>query len=625
MPFVSGPVSAVPRRSRFASIQLASPLSRFLASLWIWVASCALAVEPETPDQEFLARLLDRSGGAPLAMLAIPDLRRASKVLPATRLGRTVFDPQYEAGRTALLGMLAGEAGLDAEAFWRVLQAHAGGPAVVVLTAPKPAPEVQALQVSLLVLARDRVGAEAIAQAWESLATRKSSPVAGWRFQALCADDLAKAAAPSEWARSAAPRGGLLRLALRPREWQALQGVPERPEGGAAELKDPERTTHKPDASLLIVGLRLLRAWPLADVERAVLDVESDGENFTEQLRLEFREGAASTFARLLLAMRAQPQPWKGLASALPGGHDVSFLAQAEPAKLVELLPVALQVLERKLRGKQWTRKFGEDEEAQAPERYRFFTGGLTGTFGLSARPSLTGEVRTTLAAALSGQEVEGVRAALTLGLEALGGTFQTQERAPRIGRHAPLAATFQGRSFLPAPVIGLSDGWCWLCSNTGSYGDLTAAFASGKTLAAEDASEKGSETGSGTPPSALRLRVNLNSMVPMLYAAWILSEQGPRIGTWKVPDELLHPKDLVTKGLGILGVDLAREGNLVSASARGPAPGGALWVVGWIGDMAAAMDELSQRRATAVRKKLEELDGPAPEAAPVAAPEERQ
>src|SRR5207237_1159860 len=140
----------------------------------------------------------------------------------------------------------------------------------------------------------------------------------------------------------------------------------------------------------------------------------------------------------------------------------------------------------------------------------------------------------------------------------------------------------FHGRGQFASPVIGLSNGWAWLCSSSIAYQELTDAFKSGKTLgshgkkptgAAAKAAANGevqtatpdivSSSEEWTDADARRVEVNLDRVAKLGYAAWLLSNgnEAPVIGGYKVPNELLPSPQVFARTLGRLRASASRRG----------------------------------------------------------------
>lgn len=552
----------------------------------------APSAEPRTlsPEQQALARLFQRAGAEPLLAVAAPAFERLPEALATSELGQLYYDPSYEKGRAEWQRLLDRTAGAPVAPLWQVLRERLKGPALIAVLPGRNEGGVSApFELRLLLVAADAEAAKAVEAAWPRVAPDAGSLLSVLRLDVATPEALAAAEPPPPWAEACARAGGLLRLAARPRELaQALDALAR--EEAAGDETPP-------------AWLAAAREIAQAEIARIAWDLDVQGKRFAETLRLEPGAESKGSFHRLLAALRDDPQPWQHLLAALPAGHDVWLLAQGVPAALGEDLLAALQDLEGVLRGKKWRRTEGQEEAARDPKRFDFFTQTFTGTLGIAASPSVTGEVRLAAAFPTGGAKVEDVRERLRAGLAAAGADFQTQKNAARIHVNAPLAAAFKGRSFLPAPVIGLSDGWMWLCSNTAAYGELTQGFLRERTL------DKSAPAAVREEKAALHLYVNLTNIVPLLYTAWLFGGGGPEIGGWQVPLTLLPSPVALAKHLGEYHASLRRDRDTVHGSATGPWPGGALAPVFLLATAGDEIEDHKSRRAEAVRKALETID----------------
>ena len=552
-------------------------LSQFFVLLG---AGCAWAAT-EAASSGQLARLLAHAGEEPLAVVAFQDLRRAPRVLATSNLGQIFNDPQYSDGRAAAWKLLQDEVGADLPALWEALMPQLGGPAALVVKAAAQNDHTGTPKFVLLLAVADQEAGEFVRKMLPWLTpTQDQAPFV---LQTIPLKDLARGTAP-EWAQRLAAAPGFLRLFARPHALQA--------------------GWQKKNAT-----------WSdLATFERVELTVTPEGQGFLDRLSLELHPEVKTSSALLWGALRENPNAWKGLCAALPGGQDVAVLVQANLPTLGMALPIGLHSLERELRGKKWTHLEGHTAEAQSLDRFKFFTDVLSGTVGVTGGASATGEARFVIAGATMGQEVAPLRTLLLENFSMLGGEFQPKPNAVTIGKYAPLAAVFKGRSFLPAPVIGTSEGWLWLCSNTSAYGDLTGALSSGKVMSSDQEPAPlfptppvaEGEPASSPPTAAVRVRINLNAVAPMLYASWLLDREGPHLGTWKVPDSLLPTgPGLFNRRLGTYWADLRREGLTLHVASCGPVPGGVLLPVAMMAHAARAIDDLRERRADTLREKI--------------------
>ncbi|MCW8133040.1 MAG: hypothetical protein KIS92_22015 [Planctomycetota bacterium] len=504
------------------------------------------AAEPSA--NEPLARLLGKAPAEPLAVIACPDIRRLPQIFNASSLGKAYQDDQYAQGREALLKMLRETLGADVPALWEAAVPQITGPAAFVLTAtPGETEGAPQLRATLLLAAIDAPGIDALKAAWPKAAPDSNSPFAALSLEAVIAKDLPEAPA---WANETAETPGFLRLRLRPRALHAaLKGLDEKTlPGWLRDLKDAA------DPAVL----------------RATLDVEPDQGLFLDRATLELAEDAEGTFARLLLSLRDPAAPWKTLMGGLPGGQEVALLVQASLPTMGEALPAGLQALERELRGKKWTRLHGDEEDTSDNKRFAFVTDALTGAFGFAGGVTMTGEARIVGAANTAGMKPQAFRPVLIEKLGLLGGDFQTKDRAAHIGEHAPIAAAFEGRGLMPAPVIGLSDGWVWLCSSTASYNELTNAFASGKTMSKDaqpPAVLKAPEPPPGEEPAEsprghAPAQINLNAVLPVYATPGCSRPTGRRWADGRCRRRCCRgtPR-FFNKRFGILLAEVAREG----------------------------------------------------------------
>jgi hypothetical protein len=539
-----------------------------------------------------LERLLAQAGGEGLAALAVADARALPEALARCGLGRAVRDPEYVQGRAELLRMLNEAAGADLEALWPALRPHLAGPAALVLTqaAPDAAP---GFRLRLALAVTDAQAGDAVRLAWPRPAPGDATLLSITDLQTFAAEQAGvQAANGGDQERN---KSVVLKLSARPRALRRALAA------WAAGRPEPPG------------WLPALTAESLSQVERLELETELSGAWCVEELRCWLAEGARGPFANLLNALQPDPKPWAGLQAALPGGQDVVVLVQAQLPALGLSLTTAYQLLERAVRGSKWSRTEGQSPQALAPDRFGFLTPLMTGVFGVAGHPTRSGEAQLLVVAATPGQPVEQVRQTLSQGLGRLGAAFETTREVAAIGPHAPLAARGRGRGFLPAPVIGLSEGWLWLCSSTAAYHELVAAFApGGQTLAAELAaalSSPGPEVPWPAPAvSALCMRVNLPRVAPLTYASWVLGESRPELFGWKVPGALLPAPGFLRKHLGPYAADVAWEKASLRVRARGTVPGGALAPLALVALIAEEIGALERSRPEALRSQLEAL-----------------
>ncbi|MCZ7647328.1 MAG: hypothetical protein M5U26_19065 [Planctomycetota bacterium] len=571
------------------------------------LAACALsalcAIQPAGAGEGEgspapLAKLLANVEREPLLFFGVPDIHKLPARLAQAHLGQFLLDERYAEGRARLAKELGDAAGADLDSLWVNLRAHLEGPVALVLTRAAPLDEgdVPGFKLRLLASVPNAKSMEAVEAAWPRLPPQSGSLLSLLRPQLVAGDAAAAPPSPPAWVKEYAETPGLARFRARPEalgvalhEWtQAL------PESGA------------------LGWMQAVRYLAALKLETVALDLRLEGGQFEERLALKPLAGAEGGFVRLLDALRQRPRGWDGLTTALPSGSALGVLFQLEPRKLGADLAIHLQLFERMLRGKKWTEQQGVSEDALRGDRFDFLMAHATGMGGIVARPSPTGKVDLVLALASRERDVTVLRAKLVEGLGRLEAPFQTLQQAPRIGENAPLAAQFKGRGVLPAPVLGLSAGWIWLCSTTGAYHDLTAAFGGGKTLKeAPPPAQPDPLAAPFTRPesSTLRLDMNLEALAPLAYTAWLLSEDGPRLGDWRVPGEVLPQPGLFAGRLGWLQADLApRADGTFLGYARGPLPFGSLLSVGVLGRAGEAVDQVKRGRE-ALKDELRRLN----------------
>ena len=374
-------------------------------------------------------------------------------------------------------------------------------------------------------------------------------------------------------------------------------------------------------------------------LDALVWSISFVGESINEQLTSDLSD-EDSVFKKFIGAMRESSAiaSWDGLMAATPGDVDGVVMFQSDLSKLGEDLPHVFESVERYLRGKRWTRAFGTKSEALDPARFKYLISRMQGSFGVVAKPAITGELRLTVTSSIKtkpteekpepgdpykGNDTEKFRDELLKGLETTGAKFETLIGARKIGGALPLAAAFHGRGQFAAPVIGLSPGWAWLCSSSVAYQELTDAFKTGKTLAARekkraansapDKNPAGAQANPNMPPAsvlnewgpedALRAEVNLDRVLKIGYAAWLLgNNDGPAIGNHRVPSELLPPPQVFSRALGRLRASANRTGKRVECRSSCAFPGVTLIMLGMLQDASESIS--TGRRLAADAKK---------------------
>jgi hypothetical protein len=543
-----------------------------------------------------LRQLLARVEGEPLAVLSTLDITLGLDHLNKTAAGRAFGDPQYAPQRREAFQLLEESLGAHPEIVWDALRPHVAGPLALVLTGPRPdgAKDGPPLRLSLVVAVRDQRSIEAVRLGWPQAPPDSDTLLGAMALELHPLEELATAKAVPDWADRCARMIGEVQLLLRPgATLTALQALA--PEGAKAPT-----------------WVKLLKALCPSDVERMELNLLPVGRFFVEELRCELKPGSQGPLAQLLCSLRPDPQPWDALEKALPGGHDVQLLLQADLKTMGDRFQALLRYFERTLRGKRWSNLYGDTEDALAADRFSFLTKPWAGTFGLVARNGESGETQLTGVAAEPGAKGADRRTQLLEGLAGVGLDFETAVQAPTIGNQPPLAAGFKGRGIMPAPMIGLSDGWIWLCSSTAAYHELVTALAEGRHLGKDRKVEVPADQRDIPFPerSAFNLRVNLPSIGPLAYTSWMLGEAGPSLFGWKVPSGLLPSPGFLKRHLvpyETVGVKMEHE---VRFYARGPAPGGSLLPLAGI---AAVSEEMRQMEATGpagLRKELDSLIG---------------
>mgnify|MGYP000666378269 CR=1 FL=1 len=572
------------------------------------LAVCGGETVPAPEQAERLRRLLARVDGEPLAVFSVLDARATLDRLARTAAGRAFADPQYAPQRREAYRLLEEVLGAHPEALWDALRPHVAGPMALVWTGDGAGrkPEVRdggaadgpALRCRLFVAVRDRGSIEAVQLGWPQIPPDSDALLGGLSLELCPLEQLASNPPAPEWADRCARMIGEMQWVLRP---------------GAS------RTLLAPEEARTPAWVKALKALGLLDVERIEWNVLPLERYFVEELRCELKPEARSLLARLLLSLRPDPQSWEALERALPGGHEVQLLLQTDLKAMGDGFPVLMRFFERMLRGKRWTGLHGDSEDALAPDRFGFLTRPWAGTFGLLGKSGESGETQLIGVAAEPGTKSGERRRQLLEGLAGIGLDFETSARAPTIGGQPPLAAGFKGRGIMPAPMIGLSDGWIWLCSSTAAYHELVAALAEqrhlGKDRRAAFVPDPVDRPGIPFPEkSVFELRVNLPGVGPLAYTSWMLGEGGPQLFGWKVPSGLLPSPGFLKKHLVPYVVAGVRTGFEVRFHARGPAPGGALVPFAVLAALSEEMRRMEASGPEALRRELEALTGQGPE-----------
>src|ERR1043165_4364300 len=343
-----------------------------------------------------------------------------------------------------------------------------------------------------------------------------------------------------------------------------------------------------------------------------------NGAPFQERLVVNLAE-ETSAFKTFVSGLREKAGAWDSIMAATPGDVDAAVLFQADFNSLGREQAYLFQALERYLRGKRWAKLFGEKPEALDSARFKFLSDRMQGSFSLTARAAITGELRLTVTAAIKGSDIEEFRNGLGTGLEKTGSTFETLKGARKIGGTPPLGATFHGRGQFASPVLGLSPGWAWLCSSSIAYQELTDAFKGARTLATRgkprtapgaaakaaeptDAPAAGDSNSGWSAEDALRVDVSLDRVLKLGYAAWLLSagNETPSIAGHKIPSELLPKSPVFARNMGSLRAAASRSGLRLEYRSTCAIPGITLGLLAWMEDASEALTEGKKAAAQA-------------------------
>ena len=634
--------------------------------LTAWFAAGVAAVSIRAQEKEDtlpqLAALLDAE---PLALIACRNAREVPEKFAATTLSKMINDPQYERGEQYIEARITELLGTSPRGVWTEFEKAISGPIVLAIlpgTPQTPNDKNPPLRVVLLVQVNEPDVGMVVKQQWPIVSsmvnslTRSLMPTvqanavveAGAltflpaELRTVATSELPTSAKLPEWVtRAAWPKGDIL-VRARPVALCASSRGGSKPSGPAAE-KEVRSTGSIID---FIEG---------SGLESFAWGVGFNGELISERLVVDVAD-EESAFKKFSGAIRdsATISSWEGLMSATPGDVDAVVLCQSDLPKLGDDLPHLFEAVERYLRGKRWTKAFGLRPEALSPERFAFLAKRMQGSFGIVAKPAITGELRLIVTSSIKtkpleekpdpadpykGNDTEKFRDELLKGLESTGGKFETLIGARKIGGALPLAAAFHGRGQFAAPVIGLSPGWAWLCSSSVAYQELTDAFKAGKTLAAREkkraATVVAANAAPGTAPEqvaapapalapndwstqdALRAEVNLDRVLKIGYAAWLLgNNEGPMIGNRKVPNELLPPPQVLGRALGKMRASANRSGNRLEFRSSCAFPGITLGTLAMLQDASETIT--TGRRLAADAAAMKKTDPAADEDADV-------
>ncbi|HYG75599.1 MAG TPA: hypothetical protein VEK08_11400 [Planctomycetota bacterium] len=534
---------------------------RSFFALFMLLCSAALAGQPEAPAEPakpaVLPRLLAKLQVEPLVAVCSEDARTLPEKFSKTYFNKMLQDPAYAKGADHFRALINHYAGADVPALWPDFTKLCTGPMALAILprAPGAAADAPDFQLVMAVVTPTAKTARQLLNEWPRTAPQSNTLFSALRLIPVPEEELPAAEGLPDWATSDFwPNGDLLLRAQPKKLGQTLKSWFEKSDSPALDF--------------LAITLANIRDHEL---NRLGWQATFSGELISEEVRMEAAAENTSAYARVLNTIRENPAAWDSLLAATPGDGDAVLLAQTDPAGLAEDLPYAGQAMERYLRGKKWSRSKGRLEDALTPERFDFLLKWFEGSFAITAKPTPAGDVKLTLVTAFrsdklpphAGGEAEALRAELVKGFAKVGAEFDTLAAARKIGTTAPLGALFQGRGIFGAPVIGLSPGWAWLCSSSAAYQDLTQAFKSGKTLATDAAAQAARWRGG----EAVRLQVDLEKVLKLAYAAWLLSgEEGPFVGAWKVPSELLPQPVVFNNRLSTLRTGLSRSGNVINA-----------------------------------------------------------
>ncbi len=551
------------------------------AALLLLVSSVTLGAETNA----LLPRLLATLPEEPMLAIAVADARALPEKFAATNLSKMLNDPSYAKGSAALTQLIQTKIGGNGSALWANLAPQLSGPIVLAVFASKIS------QVELVVLVPTAEAAEQVRLAWLKLIPPESERGSFLELRTVIADALPTAEKVPEWANETSWQPGDISLRMLPVKLGAAllaSSKDKNPAGVLSKAKSFWQDLNESELSALALGIKF------------------DGEWFSEQLQVKTEAKPESAFGRVVQAIRANPGSWDGLEAAMPGGPDVLLMAQADLKAMQGDEVYFCQALERYLRGKKWTRLNGLAPESLDKKRYDFILNRLSGSVGVAGRPALTGDLRLVVATATQGGgDAETVRAELQEGLGNLGAPFETLPKAAKIGAAAPLGAAFQGRGLFGAPLVGLSPGWAWLCSNSGAYNDLLTAFRTGNTLASGEARAKArpSYRSPWHEGDAFRVQINLNKLVMIAYAAWMLSgDAGIGFGGLSLPAEMLPPPQLFTGRLGGLSAGLGRTGTVLNGYSTAVLPGSSVLLLVGLQELAG---EINAARVFSIRRAI--------------------
>jgi hypothetical protein len=542
-----------------------------------------------------MSRLLGAFGSEPLIAVYTHNALNIPELFAQTNLSKMLYDPAYAKGFQTFQGILTKMIGTDLRSVCPEFSRHMSGPMVLaVLPRASDTPEEDGVfQIVLLVQAPNEGSAAKLKELWPKNVP-PNSLLAFATLRTVLVKDLPEGDKVPTWAIHAVSFLGGAHVGL---------------------CVQPRKVGEKIKAFLRQVGMvdDLKATFPGVNsfehlgIERLIVSTTFDGEYFKDELHLELSgDEKTNTLCRLSRSLKEQPSKWDSLQTALPGGEDALVLLQLDPDSLGNDLPLACQAAERYLRGRRWARTLGKEAGALSLDRFKFLFDKMQGGIGIVAHPALSGDLRLVIATALKADEQQTFRDLLIKGFGNVGADFQTLMAARKIGASSPLGATFTSKGIFSAPIVGLSPGWAWFCSNSSAYQELTTAFKTGKTLAADLTREKNIEkkhiSQAWRDGDALRIQIEMEKTIRLGYTAWLLSgSDGPFIFGWKVPGDMLPPPAIFAGRLGLLRIGFRRQKDTLDGYSSSVFPGTPLLGV-W--SLLAMTDAIERSRSFATDAK---------------------
>lgn len=542
---------------------------------------------------DVLPRLAAVLESEPLALIACRDAHTLPEKFNATTLSKMIADPSYDQGAAMIERRITDWLGVNLRALWPGIERSVSGPVVLALV---PGKSGQPLRLVLLIQVPMADVGEALKQQLPK--NTDGSFLAAAEIRTIAASELVAVEKLPPWAAQASwPKGDVV-----------LWAQPVKLCAAARALEEQNQPVVEKISGEWSSLIRLIEGSGLDALGWGVgLNGESIGERLVVNLSTE-----DSAFKKFTSGLREKPSAWDAVMAATPGDVDGAVLFQTDFNSLGAEQAYLFQALERYLRGKRWTKLFGGKAEALDPARFKFLSDRMQGSFSLTAKAAITGEIRLIVTSAIKGSDVEEFRDELVKGLDKTGAQFEALKGARKIGGTTPLGSTFHGRGQFASPVIGLSPGWAWLCSSSIAYQELTDAFKSVRTFAtrgkprtgagaAAKAAEPPVEVPAGIDPNnawgtedALRVEVNLDRVLKLGYAAWLLStgNEAPSIAGRKIPNELLPSPQVFARSVGGLRAALSRSGTRLEYRSTCAIPGITLGLLAWMQDASDAITE---------------------------------